>query len=315
MDNSARQLLSAADTLIVKVGSRVLSDANGMLDTERVRQLAAQLAALADRGKRVVLVSSGAVASGLGKLGLTGRPTDLALLQAVAAVGQAHLIQTYERFFAEHGRHTAQILLIADDLDHRVRYLNVRNTLHALFQLGVIPIINENDSVAVEELLTTFGDNDRLAAMVAGLFSRPALIILSDVEGLYDRHPGLVGACVIPTVPQVNPEVFGLAGKHDSAVSKGGMASKLRAAQFLTQSGSPVVIASGRVDQILIRLVDGEALGTLFLPQARGMAPKKRWIGFTAQAAGTIHVDTGAARAIRGKGSSLLAIGVTRLVR
>lgn len=314
MVNPARKIIAAAETLIVKVGSRVLSGPDGRLDTVRVKQLATQLAHIADGGKQVVLVSSGAVASGVGKLGLAGRPTDLAQLQAVAAVGQAHLIQTYERYFSESGRHTAQLLLVADDLDHRVRYLNVRNTLNALFQMGVIPILNENDTVAVEELLTTFGDNDRLAAMVAGLFNRPVLIILSDVEGLYDRDPRLGDAQVVPTIETVDASVFALAGKHNSTVSKGGMASKLKAAQFLTQSGSAVVIAGGRIENILPRLVDGEELGTLFLPQSRSLAPKKRWLGFTAQASGAVHVDAGAARAIRQKGSSLLAIGVTRVI-
>ncbi len=314
MEITGRKLIGAAETLVVKVGSRVLSGADGRLDSSRVASLARQLAQIADRGKKVVLVSSGAVASGVGKLGLPSRPTNLALLQAVAAVGQAHLIQTYERYFSEHGRHAAQILLIADDLDDRVRYLNVRNTLHALLQLGVIPIINENDTVAVDELLTTFGDNDRLAAMVAGLFTRPALIILSDVEGVYDRDPALAGASLVNTFEKVDQSVFGLAAQHNSTVSKGGMASKLKAAQFLTQSGSPVVIAGGRIENVLPRLLDGEVLGTLFLPQVRGLAPKKRWIGFTAQAAGAVHVDQGAVRAIQQKGSSLLAIGITQVI-
>ncbi len=314
MEIAGRKLIAAAETVVVKVGSRVLSGSDGRLDSNRVASLSRQLTQLADRGKQVVLVSSGAVASGVGKLGLSGRPTDLALLQAVAAVGQAHLIQTYERYFSEHGRHAAQILLIADDLDDRVRYLNVRNTLHALLQLGVIPVINENDSVAVDELLTTFGDNDRLAAMVAGLFTRPALIILSDVEGVYDRDPSLAGASLLHTIPQVDQSIFGLAVQHNSTVSKGGMASKLKAAQFLTQSGAPVVIAGGRVDNVLPRLLDGEEIGTLFLPQVRGLAPKKRWIGFTAQATGSVHVDQGAVRAIQDKGSSLLAIGITQVV-
>jgi glutamate 5-kinase len=261
-----------------------------------------------------VLVSSGAVASGMGKLGLKQRPTDLARLQAVAAVGQAHLIQTYESYFSELGRHAAQILLIADDLDDRTRYLNVRNTLGALLHLGVIPIINENDSVAVDELLTTFGDNDRLAAMVAGIFSRPALIILSDVEGVYDRDPSLADAQILHTIPQVDQSIIDLAVNRATGISKGGMASKLKAAQFVTQSGSPVFIAGGRIPSVLNRLIAGEELGTIFLPRARGLAPKKRWIGFTAQAAGAVQVDAGAARAIRSGGPSLLAIGIAEVL-
>ncbi len=298
---------------MVKVGSRVLSDAEGKLDIAQVRAISSQLAQIADGGKQVVLVSSGAVASGMGRLGLKQRPTDLARLQAVAAVGQAHLIQNYETFFSALGRHAAQILLIADDLDDRTRYLNVRNTLGALLELGVIPIINENDTVAVDELLTTFGDNDRLAAMVAGIFSQPALIILSDVEGVYNADPKQPGAQVIPTIPQVDQTVIDLAVNRTTGISKGGMASKLKAAQFVTQSGAPVVIAGGRIENVLTRILGGEELGTLFLPRQRGLAPKKRWIGFTAQASGSVTVDAGAARAIRSSGPSLLAIGIVKI--
>ncbi|MCA9181281.1 MAG: glutamate 5-kinase [Planctomycetales bacterium] len=314
MENANRQtLLNGAETIVVKVGSRVLSGPDGCLDTAQVRSLSTQLAALADGGHQVVLVSSGAVASGMGRLGLKQRPSDLARLQAVAAVGQAHLIQTYESYFSTLGRHAAQILLIADDLDHRTRYLNVRNTLLALLQLGVIPIINENDTVAVDELLTTFGDNDRLAAMVAGLFSRPALIILSDVEGVYNMDPSNPQAKVLHTIDQIDQSIFDLAINRTTGISKGGMASKLKAAQFVTQSGVPVIIAGGRVENVLTRLVAGEVLGTLFLPNQRGMAPKKRWIGFSAQASGTLSVDAGAARAIRSGGPSLLAIGIVQV--
>ena len=314
MENASRQsLLGGAETVVVKVGSRVLSGPDGRLDIGQVRALSTQLATIADGGHQVVLVSSGAVASGMGRLGLTQRPTDLARLQAVAAVGQAHLIQTYESYFSTLGRHAAQILLIADDLDDRTRYLNVRNTLLALLQLGVIPIINENDTVAVDELLTTFGDNDRLAAMVAGLFSRPALIILSDVEGVYNTDPRNPEAKVLHTIGQVDQSIFDLAVNRATGISKGGMGSKLKAAQFVTQSGAPVIIAGGRVENVLTRLIAGEELGTLFLPSPRGMAPKKRWIGFTAQASGSVAVDAGAARAIRSGGPSLLAIGIVQV--
>ncbi len=300
--------------MVVKVGSRVLSGPNACLDREQVRALATQLAAIADGGHQVVLVSSGAVASGMGRLKLAQRPTDLARLQAVAAVGQAHLIQSYENYFAELGRHAAQILLTTDDLDDRTRYLNVRNTLMALLEMGVIPIINENDTVAVEELQTTFGDNDRLAAMVAGLFPRPALIILSDVQGLYSGDPSLPGAQILHTIAQVDQSIFDLAINRKTGISKGGMASKLKAAQFVTHSGAPVVIAGGRVENVLTRLMAGEELGTMFLPKDRGMAPRKRWIGFTAQASGVLSVDAGAARAIRSCGPSLLAIGIVRVL-
>lgn len=312
--NINRSLLQSAETLVVKVGSRVLSSASGQLDESRIAAISSQLVELTQLGKQVVLVSSGAVASGVGKLGLEKRPADLAQLQAVAAVGQAHLIQSYERHFSQLGKHAAQILLIADDLDNRTRYLNVRNTLLACLQMGLIPVINENDTVAVEELQTTFGDNDRLAGMVTGLFAKSALIILSDVEGVYDRDPKLDGATVVNQIDQVDRSVLGLATVHNSTVSKGGMASKLRVAQFVTQSGAPVIIAGGRVERILPRLMSGEILGTMFLPNTEGLIPKKRWLGFSTQPSGQVCVDDGAINALRNKGSSLLSIGVKSVV-
>ncbi|MCR9292291.1 MAG: glutamate 5-kinase [bacterium] len=315
--------LAKQHTIIVKVGSRVLSAADGGLDLHRIDNLAEQLSWLSGTGKQVVLVSSGAVAAGMGKLGLKKRPADIARLQAVASVGQAHLIQAYEKKLSQLGHHAAQVLLTADDLDDRKRYLNVRNTLQALVDLGAIPIINENDSVSVDELLTTFGDNDRLAAMVAGLFTRPALIILSDVEGVYDQNPNAPDAgrptppTVLPTIEQVDESTLqlasGTAASKATSISKGGMLSKLKAAQFVTRSGSPVIIASGRTDNVLIRLMQGETLGTFFLPQSRGLSPRKRWIGFTAQVSGAIHCDAGATQAIKTQGPSLLAIGIATI--
>jgi len=311
MSEMERQpLIAGTDVWVVKVGSRVLTGPDGQLDRAHLGRLAQQLVSLTDSGKPVVLVSSGAVASGVGKLGLAARPTDLAELQAVAAVGQAHLIQTYEQFFSEHGRHAAQILLTADDLDNRTRYLNVRNTLLTLLRFGVIPIINENDTVAVDELMTTFGDNDRLAAMVAGLLPRPLLVILSDVQGLYDRDPSDSSAEVLRTVPRVDESTFELVRDKRTGLSKGGMASKLKAAQFVTGSGSPVVIACGRDENVLPRLLAGEQLGSFFLPQSKNLAPRKRWIGFSAQCSGEVHVDDGAVKAILAEGRSLLAIGI-----
>lgn len=305
-----RITLQQATTIVVKVGSRVLSDHNGRLDDSRIASISKQLVELTELGKNVVLVSSGAVASGVGKLGLERKPSDLAQLQAVAAVGQAHLIQSYERHMSSLGKHAAQILLIADDLDDRIRYLNVRNTLLACLQMRVIPIINENDTVAIEELQTTFGDNDRLAGMVAGLLPKCALIILSDVDGLYDRDPRLPGASLVSHISAVDGSILGLATAHNSSISKGGMASKLRVAQFVTQGGAGVVIAGGKIDNILPRLLAGEQLGSYFAPRPEGLIPKKRWIGFSTQPAGTLLVDDGAVNALRVKGSSLLPIGI-----
>lgn len=309
-----RDLFASSETLIVKVGSRVLSTKEGLLDFEQIRSLAYQIATLS-KDRPVALVSSGAVAAGMAKLLLSKRPFDVAGLQAVASVGQAHLIQLYEQHLSEHGKHAAQVLLTADDIDDRARYLNLRNTLLALFKLGAIPIINENDSVSVDELLTTFGDNDRLAAMVAGLFSRPGLIILSDVDGVYASatEASSNSGSIIPQFDSVDASVLELAASSSSSAGKGGMQSKLKAAQYASSSGAPVVIAGGRTPDVLPRLIAGEQLGTLFLPKSRGLAPKKRWIGFSAQVAGKVHCDSGATKAIRMEGPSLLAIGIQKV--
>ena len=305
-----RQIVAEASTWVVKVGSRSLTDDDGRLDRVQVANLARQLLVLVGMGKRVVLVSSGAVASGVGKLGLPGRPSDLATLQAVAAIGQTHLIQVYEQTFAEHGRHAAQILLTASELDDRVAYLNVRNTLRRLLEMGAIPIINENDTVAVDELKTTFGDNDRLAGMVAGLLEGSVLVILSDVRGLFDRDPRDPAAQVVATVERIDDRVEEMVRDRKTGVSKGGMASKLTTAKFVTMSGQAVVIAWGREPNGLIQLAQGAAVGTLFMPQAKTLTPRKRWIGFSAQTAGTLTVDDGAAKAMCMDGRSLLAIGI-----
>ena len=305
-----RRALTEATTWVVKVGSRSLTDDRGRLDLDQVGNLANQLVALQELGKRVVLVSSGAVASGMGKLGLKSRPSDLATLQAVAAIGQAHLIQVYEKTFATHLKHAAQILLTAAELDDRVAYLNVRNTLTRLLELGAIPIINENDSVAVDELKTTFGDNDRLAGMVAGLLYDSALVILSDVHGLYDRDPQDPPAMVLSSVAKIDESIEELVRDRKTGISKGGMASKLTTAKFLTHSGQAAAIAWGREPDILVRLARGQGLGTLFLPQSKSLVSRKRWIGFSTQPTGSIRVDPGASAAIRGGSCSLLAIGV-----
>jgi glutamate 5-kinase len=310
VDAERRRAIETAEVWVIKVGSRSLTTADSRLDRDQIENLSGQLADLTDRGKRVVLVSSGAVASGVGRLGLPCRPKDLATLQAVAAVGQASLIQAYEVCLTQRGHHAAQVLLTATDLDDRVRYLNVRNTLQSLHELGAIPIINENDTVAVDELKTTFGDNDRLAAMVAGLFTKPILVILSDIHGLYDRDPADPNAKVISLVREVDASIEDLVRDRKTGVSKGGMASKLSSAKFVTGSGQPVVIAWGREAKILPRLADGENLGTLFLPQGRSLPPKKRWVGFSAVCEGSLFVDAGAVRAIVEQGGSLLAIGI-----
>ncbi|MEX0642828.1 MAG: glutamate 5-kinase [Pirellulales bacterium] len=319
MLDPVRQAIAATSrTVVVKVGTRVLTHDDGTLNHEQVAALADQLVQLTNDKRHVVLVSSGAVGSGIGRLKLNQRPTDLAHLQAVAAVGQSRLIEAYNRAFEVHGRHAAQILLTADDLNDRSRYLNVRNTLLALFQYGAIPIVNENDSVRVDELQRNVGDNDRLAAMVTNLLRAPLLILLSDVDGLYDRHPSHPDAQIIPVVTQYdealqefNRQVAGPAVANH--LSKGGMASKLEAARLATAAGECVVIASGRRPNVLVEILAGHSVGTLFLAQGPTVASRKRWIGLTAQPCGRLILDEGAQKAVQHQGRSLLAVGVKRV--
>ncbi len=305
-----QEIAAIATTMVVKVGTRVLTQADGKFDEQRIHSLAEQIHQVMDKGRKVVLVSSGAVGAGMGRLGLKTRPADLAHLQAVAAVGQSMLIESYERALSKHGRHAAQILLTAEDMENRNRYLNARNTLVTLLELGLVPIINENDTVAVEELQTTFGDNDRLAAMITNLILAPLLVLLSDVEGLYDGDPNLPGSKVIPTVDRLDDSIFSLACDKLGGVSKGGMASKLEAARLATTGGENVIIAYGRSPDVLPRIISGETVGTLFLAQGQTVAARKRWIGLTVKPRGRLLLDAGAGEAIEKRGKSLLAIGV-----
>ncbi len=318
LDPVRQEIAATSRTVVVKVGTRVLTHEDGTLNQEQVTALADQLVQLTSDKRYVVLVSSGAVGSGIGRLKLSQRPIDLAHLQAVAAVGQSRLIEAYNRAFEVHGRHAAQILLTADDLNDRSRYLNVRNTLLALFQYGAIPIVNENDSVRVDELQRNVGDNDRLAAMVTNLLRAPLLVLLSDVDGLYDRHPSDPAAQVIPVVShfdealrEFNRQVSGPAGPNH--LSRGGMASKLEAARLATAAGESVVIANGRRPNVLVDILAGHAVGTLLLAQGPTVASRKRWIGLTAQPCGRLMLDEGAQKAVQHQGRSLLAVGVKRV--
>lgn len=313
MDIVRQEIATAATTLVVKVGTRVLTKSNGALDLERIDLLAQDLHEAMATGRKVVLVSSGAVGAGMGRLGLEKRPTDLAQLQAVAAAGQSLLVEAYERSLQKYGRHVAQVLLTAEDLDHRQRYLNARNTIQALLAFGVLPIINENDTVSVYELQTTFGDNDRLAAIVTNLIQAPLLVLLSDVDGLYDGDPGSADARIVPTVENLGPEIFALVQDAKTGLGKGGMASKLEAARQATGSGENVIIASGRKPGSLRQILEGRRVGTAFLAQGQAVAARKRWIGYTVQPRGRLLVDAGARQAVEFNGSSLLSIGVVKV--
>jgi glutamate 5-kinase len=308
-----QRVIAQARAVVVKVGTRVLTTERGSLDRTRIDILAQQLCRIAESGRQTILVSSGAVGAGIAKLGLRERPQLLSRLQAVAAIGQADLIQAYERAFAPSGRHAAQVLLTAGDLRRRSGYLNVRNTLRQIHELKSIAVLNENDSVAVAELSTTFGDNDRLAAAVAGLVNDALLVILSDVDGLYDGPPGEPTSRVIESVDRVDKSIMDLAVDRLSGVSKGGMASKLRAAKMANMHGHSAIIAPGRDDTVLDKILTGQSIGTLFPADNRSHRGRRRWIGSTAAVGGTLVVDAGAAKAIQSGGASLLAVGIRQV--
>jgi|SRR5579864_1810539 len=306
------EVVLSAMTWVVKVGTSVLTAPDGTLDTDRVGHLAEQICAVMDTGRKVALVSSGAVGAGLGRLGLKQRPDNLRQLQAAAAVGQAHLIRAYDEGFRRHRRHAAQLLLTHDDFDNRARYLNMRNTLTALFEWDAVPVINENDTTSVDEIRC--GDNDRLAAMLTNLLQAPLLVILSVVDGLYRTDPGTRDAGeVIALVPHLDDEILSMAGPSRSALGTGGMQSKLEAARLVTQAGGSVVIASGRQSDPLTRILAGTRVGTLILARGQTQGARKRWIGLTARPRGRYVVDAGARLALETGMKSLLAIGVVEV--
>jgi glutamate 5-kinase len=312
-DPFRQQIAATARLIVVKVGSRVLTGSDGLLDAARIESLGRQIDALCRAGRQVVLVSSGAVAAGMGRLGLARRPTELARLQAVAAVGQSGLIESWERSLRGRGRHVAQVLLVAEDLSDRGRYLNIRNTLRTLLEYGAVPVINENDTVSTAELRTSFGDNDQLAALVASLLAADLLVLLSDVAGLYDRHPEEPAAAVIPQVPRIDAAVEALARDRPGGLSKGGMASKIAAARIVTEAGGSCVIAAGREEGVLEQICAGEVAGTLFVGRPATVSAWKRWLGWSTEPRGMLTVDAGAREAIVTKGRSLLAAGITGL--
>jgi glutamate 5-kinase len=312
LDPVRQEVMALAHTVVIKVGTNVLAEADGRLHRGRVQQLADQVARILDAGRKVALVSSGAIGAGIGELGLAGRPTDLRHLQACAAVGQSLLMRAYQECLSPYRVHTAQILLTASDFDNRARYLNARNTILTLFEWGVLPIINENDTVSVAEI--RFGDNDHLAAMVTNLLQAPLLILLTNVDGLYSADPRSdVGAKLLTTVPQIDGTVMDMAGASRSALGSGGMRSKIRAARLATTAGESVIMANGALPGVLDALFAAEPVGTLFLPPGGTVPAWKRWLGYTAQPKGQLLVDAGAHDAVAHNGRSLLPIGVVRV--
>jgi glutamate 5-kinase len=311
IDPVRQEVIALAHTVVVKVGTNVLTGSDGVLDPARVQALADQVQRLRQSGRKVALVSSGAIGAGVGRLALGKRPTDLRHLQACAAIGQSFLMRAYEECLARHGAHTAQILLTASDFDSRTRYLNVRNTILTLFEWDCLPIINENDTVSVAEI--RFGDNDHLAAMVTNLLQAPLLVLLSVVDGLYGSDPKTdPNAQLLPTVPAIDAAVMDMAGSSRSALGSGGMRSKLRAARLATAAGESVILANGGRPGVLDAILAGDPVGTLFLPHGTSLPAWKRWLGFTAQPRGRLVVDAGARRAVQHENRSLLPIGVIR---
>ncbi len=311
MNDKRKICFEDAKRIVVKVGSGVLTEDNG-LNLKALRSISRQICQLADRGLEIILVSSGAMASGIKKIGLSKRPDEIPKRQAIAAVGQAGLIMEYEKSFARYNKKVAQILLTSDDLVNRKRYLNARNTLCTLLSWQVIPIINENDTVVVEEI--KFGDNDNLAAMITLLMDADILINLTDIDGLYTKDPRKnKDAELIPVVTTIKKDIEKYATDIPGPLGTGGMLSKIIAAKKVTAAGIPMLIAGGEKHDILIKLFAGKEHGTFFIPKKEKLANRKCWIAFTLKPKGTIMIDNGAAAAILKSGKSLLPSGIVRV--
>jgi glutamate 5-kinase len=301
--------LAAARTLVVKVGSSLVTNEGRGLDIEAIARWCAQIARLHQSGKRALLVSSGAIAEGMQRLGWSRRPHALHELQAAAAVGQMGLAQCYEACFREHSLQTAQVLLTHADMTNRQRYLNARSTLRTLLALGVIPVINENDTVVTDEI--RFGDNDTLGALVTNLIEADALIILTDQAGLHEADPRRrPGASLIERAEAGDPRLEAAAGAG-TALGRGGMITKVQAAKRAARSGAHTVIVSGREPDVLLRLAAGESIGTLLTAGTVPLAARKQWLADHLSVRGRLHLDAGAARAVVRDGKSLLPVGVT----
>jgi glutamate 5-kinase len=308
MNNDRKICFACAKRAVVKVGSGVLTKDDG-LNLRAVRSISRQICRLIDGGLEIILVTSGAMASGMRKLGLNKRPDEIPKRQAVAAVGQAGLIMEYEKAFARYKKKVAQILLTSEDLNHRVRYLNARNTLHTLLSWQVVPIINENDTIMIEEIKV--GDNDNLAAMIALLMDADILVNLTDIEGLFTKDPrSNPDAKLIPLVTTIKKDIERFAGDIPGTLGTGGMLSKIKAARKVTAAGVPMVISKGEHPDILIKLFSGKAHGTFFTPKKEKLKSRKCWIAFTLKPKGSIRIDDGAAAAILDRGKSLLPSGI-----
>ncbi|NLW06608.1 MAG: glutamate 5-kinase [Clostridia bacterium] len=309
-EKECRQALQQAQKLVVKAGTSTLTHKTGKFNLARMDRLVRELADQVNSGRQVVLVSSGAVGAGMSRLGIKKKPRTLPEKQAAAAVGQGLLMHMYEKLFNEYGLQVAQILLTRDDLADRRRYLNARHTLATLLRLGIVPIVNENDTVAVEEI--QFGDNDTLSALVAGLIDADLLFLLTDTAGLFTADPEKdQDASLLSCVSEITPEIEAVAGGAGSTWATGGMGTKIQAARLATSFGIPVIIASGLEQGQISAALAGETVGTIFLPRDHRTHTRKRWLAFAPPVQGQIQVDAGAVRAICKEGKSLLPGGVT----
>ena len=311
MNQLREKCLDGARRIVVKVGSNVLTRDKG-LNLKSIRSISSQVCALIADGLEVILVSSGAMASGIGKVGLSRRPDEIPKRQAVAAVGQAGLIMAYEKAFATHRKQVAQILLTNEDLANRQRYLNARNTLNTLLAWQIVPIINENDTVMTEEI--QFGDNDMLAASITLLMDAHILINLTDIDGLYNKDPRTHSdAVLVSVVSRIDKQIERLASGIPGALGRGGMQSKIRAAKRLNTAGVPMIIANGLKAGMLKKLFVGKDHGTFFIPRSEKLASRKRWIGFNLKPQGAVVLDEGAVAAILRRGKSLLSSGIVEV--
>lgn len=293
---------------VIKIGSALLTNNGQHLDSQAIAGWVEQMAQLKDKGVEFVLVSSGAVAAGMTRLGWRKRPSAIHELQAAAAVGQMGLVQTYERAFNQYGRATAQVLVDHDDLSNRQRYLNARSTLLTLLKLGVVPVVNENDTVVTDEI--RFGDNDTLAALIANLVDAETLVILTDQNGMYDQDPrDNPAAKLIAEAPVDDPRLTEMASSGGE-LGRGGMITKVRAARLAARSGADTVIVGGRLERVLLNLAEGKSVGTLLTSGHQPQAARKRWLAGQLQARGTLQLDAGAARVLTEQGRSLLPVGV-----
>lgn len=309
---SRKTFLTNIKRLVVKIGSYILASPDHTLNTVMIQNLVSQLSSIKKEGVELIIVSSGAIAAGIRQLGLESVPTNMPQKQAAAAVGQSHLIWEYERNFQEMGHQVAQVLLTHEDLADRRRFLNARNTLEEILAFGVIPIINENDTVSVEEI--KLGDNDLLSATVATMAQAQLLIIVSDVEGLYTQDPRKYETAELLTeVETITDNIEETTGLSGSDVGTGGMATKVKAAKSASLSGIPTIIISGRQPDILLRSLAGEQVGTFFYPAKDRLAARKHWLRYTLKPKGSIEVDEGARRAITKQGKSLLPSGIVNV--